>query len=319
MKVRSFISTYGSLACIAFLAFACKQAQTNNEKTLAISDIPEEVLPETLEAATSKAFNDYWYAGEAEISSYELSQARYGELRDGKAVMVYVTEPFSVTDQVKSDYPSREESVSVLKLNATKNFNTGIYPYSIMSSSFYPVSNDQHAVKVTTSVQEWCGHVYTQLNNRKQFEVMSHSYFQSEGDQEFTLNKAMLESDVWQKIRINPADLPTGEFQMIPSLEYCRLKHIPVKAYKVQIKKAQVGDLTRYSLVYPEIDRGLEIIFQTSFPHVVESWKETYKSGFGSGAKVATSTAKRIKTIKSPYWQKNSNADLSLRNELGLE
>ena len=42
----------------------------------------------------SKAFKTYWYAGEAEISSYKLEQERYGEMRDGHAILVYVTEDF---------------------------------------------------------------------------------------------------------------------------------------------------------------------------------------------------------------------------------
>jgi hypothetical protein len=40
-------------------------------------------------------FEKYWFNGEAELSSFQLTQARYGELREGKAVMIFVTEPFS--------------------------------------------------------------------------------------------------------------------------------------------------------------------------------------------------------------------------------
>ena len=307
----------GIFACALFIG--CKQTTEHTSKELAMAEIPEPSLDEELIKPTSKEFNDYWYTGEAEISSYELKQARYGEVRDGKAVLVFVTEPFSVEQQVKSDYPNTEESLSVLKLNATKNFNTGIYPYSIMSSNFYPVSNDQHSVKVTMSMQEWCGHVYAQINNRDAFEVMSRSYFQSEGDQNFTLNKTSLENDLWQQIRIDPNSLLVGEFEMVPSLEFSRLKHIPIKAYKAQAKKADLGELTRYALVYPELKRSLQVTYRTKFPHIIESWEETYTSGFGAKAKQMTSTAKRIETIKSPYWQKNSNADLSLRQTLGLE
>ena len=51
----------------------------------------------------NQQFKDYWYAGKAEITSYKLEQSRYGELRDGKAVLVYVTEPFLPKAQVKAD------------------------------------------------------------------------------------------------------------------------------------------------------------------------------------------------------------------------
>ncbi|MGB2232526.1 MAG: septum formation inhibitor Maf, partial [Flavobacteriaceae bacterium] len=79
----------------------------------------------------TKAFKKYWFAGAAEISSYTLTQSRYGELRSGDAVLIYVTEDFLPNTQVKANN-SGENTIKVLKLNATKNFKTGIYPYSIM-------------------------------------------------------------------------------------------------------------------------------------------------------------------------------------------
>ncbi|KKM18416.1 hypothetical protein LCGC14_1665880, partial [marine sediment metagenome] len=147
----------------------------------------------------SETFKSYWYAGDAEITSYQLQQARYGETRDGKAVLIYVTEPFLPEAQVKAD-ESHPDNVPVLKLNTTKNYLTGIYPYSIMTSSFYPVHDNQHAIKLSFSAQEWCGQVYAQLNNREQFDVMSHSYFESEGDQNLQLEKTILENEIWNKI-----------------------------------------------------------------------------------------------------------------------
>ena len=46
---------------------------------------------------------DYWYRGEAEITTYDLRQARYGELREGTAVLIQVSEPFLAEKQVKSN------------------------------------------------------------------------------------------------------------------------------------------------------------------------------------------------------------------------
>lgn len=116
-------------------------------------------------------FNDYWYAGEAEITSYELQQARYGEIHAGEAVLVFVTEPFSKSMQVKLDNwrDESEDNVSVMKLNMMKKFLTGIYPYSMMMSTFIPVSADKYPdpFKVTTSSQEWCGHTWMQLTCKK--------------------------------------------------------------------------------------------------------------------------------------------------------
>ena len=93
------------------------------------------VIGEEKDNAKKKA---YWYNNEAEISSYALSQARYGEVHKGKAVLVYVTEPFSPDKNTKADAPS-DGNISVLKLNFMKKFNTGIYPYSMMTSIFFPL------------------------------------------------------------------------------------------------------------------------------------------------------------------------------------
>ena len=110
--------------------------------------------------------NEYWYSGLAEVNTYELSQARYGEMRSGTAALIFVTEPFLIEEQVKSDYPDSDPDnvMSVLKCNLTKQFHTGIYPYSIMTSVFTPVDKPQTPVKVVSSCQEWCGTTYSQVN-----------------------------------------------------------------------------------------------------------------------------------------------------------
>jgi len=307
------IKTILLIGIITFSIFnSCKENKTEASETLAISESKAEVLaPKTI---LSKEFNDYWYNGEAEITSYKLEQARYGEMRDGNAVLVFVTEDFLPKEQVKADNYSKTNT-PVLKLNATKNFNTGIYPYSIMQSTFYPVANNQHALKISASVQEWCGHVYTQLNNREEFEVMSHSYFQSEGDQNFKLKKTFTENELWTKLRIDPKSLPVGEIDIIPSIEYTRLSHKTIKAYKAI---ASLKD-DNYNLSYPELNRTLKINFNTHFPYDILGWEETSVSGYGASAKTLTTKATRIESIKSAYWIKNNNADEGLRETLKLQ
>lgn len=266
-------------------------------------------------------FQEYWYSGVAEVSSYRLEQARYGELRSGEAVLVFVTEPFSIEKQVKADNPGPDD-FSVLKLNMEKKFNTGIYPYSMLTSSFVPVENQQaHAVKLTSSVQEWCGHVFTQVNNRNgKYQVKSFSYFESEGDQEKELATGWVEDELWAKIRLNPELLPMGEFDMIPALFYLRLIHKELKTYKaVASKQVQAGGLTAYTVQYPELGRELTIRFNTAFPYSIENWEESYVDGWGDKAKKLITKAEKIKTLRLDYWAKNANTDAPLRKELGLE
>lgn len=262
-------------------------------------------------------FKEYWYSGKAEVTSYKLEQARYGEMRDGNAVLIYVTEPFEVGRQVKADR-SDTKNVSILKLNSTKKFQTGIYPYSIMSSTFYPVKDNSHALKITNSVQEWCGQVYAQLNNKTDFEISSYSYFGSEGDQNISLKKQLLENEVWNKIRVNPTDLPVGEHTVIPAFEYLRMSHREFKGYPAKISKKTNGEITSYQIEYQDLERILTINYTTAFPHTIESWTDTHKSGFGSNAKPMTTKAVKIKRLHTPYWQQNSNKFLHLKDSLGI-
>ena len=294
--------------------FSCKESAPKDNQDLAMnSEQPERQIAKPI----SEEFKKYWYAGEAEITSYELEQSRYGEIRGGKAVLIYVTEPFLKDKQVKAD-ESKPDNIPVLKLNSTKKYLTGIYPYSIMSSSFYPVDDSGHALKVSFSAQEWCGQVYAQLNNREQFEIMSHSYFESEGDEQLELDKNIMENELWNKIRVNPDALPVGEVKIIPSLEYVRMSHKELKAYSATITLTEKNGMKNYQINYPELERTLEINFSASFPYGIDSWSDSFMGGYGAKAKKLTSKGTKIKTLKTPYWRQNSNQYLPLRDTLGL-
>ncbi len=73
-----------------------------------------------------------------------------------------------------------------------------------------------------------------------------------------------------------------------------------------------------YTLDYPALDRKLSITFESSFPHTIESWTEEYISGYGANKQKLTTSGKKIKTILSDYWNKNSTNDIHLRDTLGL-
>ena len=299
-------------AVIFLMMSSCKKETQDDQKTKDVSSISTE---DTLKNSQplSEEFKAYWFANAAEITSYTLEQARYGEIREGSAVLVFVTEPFLKDEQVKADLLS-STNIPVLKLNATKNFYTGIYPYSIMQSVFYPLANNQHALKISCSVQEWCGHVYTQLNNRSEFEVTSHSYFEGEADENFNLGKTILESELWTQLRINPESLPIGDLEIIPSFEFLRLRHVPFKAYAAS---AELLSGT-YTITYPDLNRSLSINFNPQFPFNITSWEESFISGYGDNAKALTTKATQLKSIKSDYWNKTTNDDFKLRESLGL-
>lgn len=318
---KKILSAFTYLGALVLLLSTTSCIDETKAKTKSISEEGYETTETKTKAAEdggiTEAFKKYWFAGQAEITSYTLEQARYGEIRKGTSVLIYVTEPFLPKKQVKADY-NNPENVQVLKLNSTKNFLTGIYPYSIMSSTFYPLKDNQHAIKTSFSSQEWCGQVYAQINNREEFEITSHSYFEKEADEGFTLPKDWMENEIWNKIRIAPENLPQGDIKMIPSLEFLRLKHGKVQAYEAQTQLNDKGENLEYTITYPTLDRDLKITFSKAFPHTIESWSESFVSGYGANAKTLTTTGKKLKQIKSAYWSQNANKHLFLRDSLGI-
>ena len=265
----------------------------------------------------SSEMKKYWYNNEAEISSYSLVQARYGEIREGKAVLIYVTETFSNKTFAKADNPTNKD-IPILKLNFTKNFTTGIYPYSMMNSTFYPIKGG-NSMKISNSSQEWCGHTYMELLNKEKYDVSLNSYFEGEGFENLKMDKSLLEDDIWTMIRLFPKDLPTGNRKVIPSFFYLRLMHKDVKAYDCIIEKVTNDDATVYSIKYPELNRDLSVTFENSFPYKISSWEETYPDGFGKNAKILTTKGTLLQTVKTDYWNKNANADSEWRAKLDLD
>ncbi|MEX1003497.1 MAG: septum formation inhibitor Maf [Crocinitomicaceae bacterium] len=265
----------------------------------------------------SQEFDDYWYDGTAEISTFDVQQARYGEFREGIATQIFVTEPFSTTSFTKDDNPT-EETPTVLKLNFTRKYLTGIYPYSIMSSTFYPLNGDSLSYKISTSMQEWCGNTYMELIHDGIFEVAFYSYFQGESKDTLMI-PTYLEDDVWSQIRIDQSYLPEGHIDILPSLTFLMLMHKEIKPYPATAQLTKGDSLNNYTIEYLTLERKLSIDFESAFPNKIVGWRETYTSGFGENQKVMTSTAVLKKRLKIDYWNKNANKHLFLRDSLGLE
>ena len=261
----------------------------------------------------SSEFKSYWFDGTAEISSYALEQSRYGAPREGTAVLIYVTEDFLPDKQVKANQKS-ESTQTVLKLNRTKNFLTGIYPYSIMTSIFSRLGQSRPLVKTTTSIQEWCGQAYLQLNRREGLEVKSHSYFEGEADQNFQFKDALTEEELWVWIRTQPDRLPQGTLELLPSFEFIRLKHKPLQLYQAEAVLEQNDTLHTYSLTYAELQRKLSISFTKEAPHTILDWTEEDLKNPNQ-----TTRAQIKKTVKLPYWKLNKLGDEQFRDSLGLD
>lgn len=273
-------------------------------------------------------FREYWFAGEAELNRYELVQNRYGEPRRGEAVMVFVTEDFLPYKQVKKEFGDKK-SLPVLKLNYLKKFVTGIYDYSLMTSVFTPIDRFTHpaTLKVAFSSQDWCGQTFTQLNTRgRNLEYSLYSYFQSEGDKKYEIPATYLEDDLWNRLRLDPQALPLGQIKMIPSLEFLRLHHRPMKHYdaraslflQVTDKESGKEEFYTYKLNYPELHRTLTIRCESSFPYRILGFEEKAR-GLGADSTTTHTTSATLKeTLKGAYWEQNETRHEYLRDSLGL-
>ncbi len=289
------------------------------------------VLVSCKESATppTNQFRQQWYAGKAEVTSYTLQQVRYGEMRNGEAVLIFVTEDFSTDDLVKLDEPEKASNKArVLKMNMTKKFVTGIYPYSMMLSVFTPVSadGDKKTLKATCSSQEWCGQTFSQLQLKgNHYNWQLYSYFEKEGEQDKKLDAALLEDELWNHIRINPSNLPQGKIALIPGLLWQRLSHFEMQKEDAVLTLSKADTFFTkdtlqqlYTIYYPRLQRTLKIYFQPGFPHEILGWQESYPDGFGNNKKMLTTKAIRKKTIWSDYWKHNKVTDSSYRDSLQL-
>ncbi|MCB0712868.1 MAG: hypothetical protein KDD67_11110 [Ignavibacteriae bacterium] len=320
----NLLTTLGLLLATASLGLStiagCTDANGGNASQ---AKKEEKVMPDDSKKPGGE-FSAYWYQGVAELNRYELSQARYGEVHRGDAVLIFVTEDFLADTQVKLESDKGDRvAPSVLKVNFVKKFLTGIYPYSMMTSVFTPVDlkNWPHSLKVTTSSQEWCGHTFTQLNwLDPEYRLRQFSYFEKEGDIEREVTPDLLEDEVWTRLRIDPTSLPVGRVNILPGTMSTRLRHTENVPNEAEVSFMDIAPdkegkrIRRYILEYTNPARTLMVDYRVEFPHEIVGWSETY-SDFGT---VLTTTAKRTNVLRTNYWSKHSNADSVLRKELGL-
>ena len=258
-------------------------------------------------------FKNYWFDGTAEITSYELNQYRYCQNRKGSSVLIYVTEDFLPNKQVKANKES-SSTLNILKLNRTKNFLTGIYPYSIMTSVFTRLEKKKPLVKISSSIQEWCGQSYIQLNRRGNLKISSHSYFEGEADQNINLKDNLTEDEIWTLIRTQPELLPKGKILILPSIEYLQLNHKKIKFYEAETSIIEKEGIITYSIIYAELQRKHSISFKKVKPYRIIEWTE-YDLRFPE----QVTKARIIKTVKLPYWKLNNLGEENYRDSLGIK
>ena len=256
-------------------------------------------------------FDDYWYQGKAELSTYAVTQERYGEERPAEQVNIFVTEDFSRQRQVKLDDPAQAgaDRVPVLKLNSVRRFHTGIYDYSVLQSVFTPVDGTP-ALKVTSTVQDWCGHVFTQFNlNQQEYHIRQFSYFEGEGDSDLRLPLILLEDDLWMQLRIHPEQIRLGKVQILPATLYLRFRHQPFMAHTATLTMEKGERENTLHVVYEDIPRSLAVRFEPISPYRILGWEEIDK-----GQLMSKGTLKTVRL--EPYWMQHDNKFNGMRDSL---
>jgi hypothetical protein len=280
--------------------------------------------------ALHPGFDKYWQQGKAELSRYRLNQARYGNLNRGEMVVITVTEPFNTDKQVKSDSASGQAVRPVMKAQTMRRFTTGIYDYAITTTSFKPLDDavTRPAMKITSTAVDWCGQTFAQLNQTgKGYRVESRSYFESEGDETFSVGNAFGEDEIWQRIRLAPDMLPVGEINVLPALSAVRLRHRRLAAEPASATLSDYNgndfsgkQLRSYRLVYAmgqSDERNVDFIFERAFPHTIVGYTEEYADGFVTPRRLKT-IAKLSKTVLLDYWRTHDPEHEVLRRQLSV-
>jgi hypothetical protein len=284
-----------------------------------------------LTAADARAddFWSFWADGKAELDGYALTQPRYGKLRAGTAVLVFVTEDFSDSARVKADPGKHPKSdvYPVMKLNFVREFQTGIYDYHVLTSTFVKTESaplGSSLAKTSFTAQEWCGHVFAEwLPHGDRLDGVVHSYFDGEewaGTLPFVAG-GILEEQVPLLIRGLRGDwLRAGEKKTVPFLPSqleARFSHVKAQWGEATVERAASGapvktvlgtvGAVRWTLAV----RGGEtttFTVEAAAPHRILAWSST-------SGEAATITG----SARLPYWELNQPGGEASLKVLGLK
>lgn len=273
-------------------------------------------------------FWQQWGDGQAEVAGYDLTIPRYDEPRRGVAITIFVTEPFSNSLRVKADPGKHPASdvFPVLKLNLIKDFQTGVYDYHDMLSSFLALApvNGRPAgtlTKAAYSRQEWCGHTFQMaLFDQSKVRVTRHSYFDGEADQRAELphlpnsladDAVMFWARGYAEPRINPGE--QRSVQYLTSSEHgqgsLEWKQALIKRSPVAMKINLEGQAVDAEKVTVQIIDGVkkEFTVERGGQRRILGWE------FSNGEK-----ATLLKSARLKYWEMQKRGMEGALRQLGL-
>ena len=241
--------------------------------------------------------------------------------------MVFVTEDFTDGQRVKSDGGHGDE-YPVLKLNEIRHFQTGIYDYDVMTSTFVRLDGKApigQPVKVSFSAQEWCGHVYAQLLPRPAgIALQSHSYFDGEADQTSTLplpKEGILFDALPIVVRGIVGEWPAAgtdvRVPVLPTLMWSRFAHKPLEWTQTKLSRGT----TPTTIEVPAGRFEVVEVTSTLLSNLVTTWQieVPYPHRIVRWTNSEGEVGELVGSERLPYWQLNHEGDESRLAELGLE
>jgi hypothetical protein len=284
--------------------------------------------------AAEPRFEAFWRDGKAEVDGYRLTVQRYGAARTGRAVLIYVTEPFSASRHVKVDDPMRApaDTFEAFKLNLVRRFQTGIYDYETMVSLFDRAA-DLSPVKVAFSASEWCGQVYEQLDLvGAKLTGQIASYFEDEsGSANLSVPAdALLEDQLFVWLRgLRGAPLQPGQAVTRPYLAgafWRRLAHQRLAWSTAKVERLAPREVVRVPagafavstyVVRPADGRVGRFDVEEAHPHRVVRW--SWAPAPGAPPLGGTDSAELAGSARLEYWRLHDPGDERYLKSLGLE
>ncbi len=244
--------------------------------------------------------SEIWNDGNAEVSTYQARDVKYGIPRTSRAMLIVVAEDLSPERLVKADRPAGEPRTRrALKLNHVRSIPTGVYIYQQMLSVFLGV-DQMEPVKLTVSSHEWCGNSFVEWRSDRGL-LSIRSYFESVADQDFSLKPgpAVFYDSLPLKLRsLDFSKTTEGRLLLLDSLfasapappsgrqAHLRVWPVEGRAYRVEVLRGDRRDIFE---------------FDTAPPHRLLRWERS------DGGLLTLLDSRRFR-----YWERNHPGDESL-------
>ena len=221
-----------------------------------------------------------------------------------------------------------------MKLNAVLDFQTGIYDYNIMTSTFVPLSGETPrgvATKSTFSMQEWCGNTHAEVRTDHEFGApvsgvsfrTSHYFADSPvADARLSLPDNAVMADALPVLVRGLAGsfIAPGESMdvaLLPRLVDVHMRHTAIDWQQSQLTRGFASEIVavpagRFATHAVSVSHQGNVMrtyyVEASPPHRIIAWE-------GADGERGELTG----SVRAQYWNQNRPEDATLRTQIGLE